>query len=321
MRSEEAVRKSSGARAGLYLAFLTIVAGSAFAQAWTPPAGAGSVWFTGQTMHVDAHSAGDGQLNHNIDLRSYVLTVSADYGITDRLAMSVSLPYMTSRYRGPFQQVHEGSLTDDGTFHGAVSDLDLDLRYKAIDGTFVVTPYAGGLWPTRKYGTVGHASPGRGLTEYSAGVDIGHQTVWLTPAVFLGAGLTYTFVEKVHEDISVNRSNADLRVSWYATSSWSLHGTSSWQRTHGGLNLPLAPDDVRDHSQHHDQMLRANHWRISAGIAYAVRPSVDLLAAWSTVVKSQNAHAARALSVGVGWNFAGPKLWSRARVPLDPLVE
>src|SRR5688572_3865555 len=276
---------------------------------------------TGQNMHVDAHSEGDGRLNHNIDLRAYTLTASVDYGITDRLAMSLALPYVTSRYQGPFQRPHAGSVTDDGNFHGAVSDLDLELRYKAIDGTFVVTPYAGALWPTRSYGTVGHAAPGKGLTEYSVGVDIGHHAVRLTPSVFLGAGLTYTFVEKVHEDIPVDRSNADFRVSWYATSSWSLHATSSWQHTHGGIDIPLSPHDLQDHSHHHDQMLRNDYWRMSAGIAYAVRPAVDVFAGWSTVIKSENAHAARALSVGVGWNFAGPKLWGRERVPPVPLVE
>lgn len=36
-----------------------------------------------------------------------------------------------------------------------------------------MTPCAGALSPTRNYGTVGHAAPGKALIESSAGADIG----------------------------------------------------------------------------------------------------------------------------------------------------
>jgi len=299
-------------RAGLFAA-LALVAASSFAQAWTPPAGAGSVSLTAQSMHVDSHTLGVGTLVHNIDLRAQSLTASVDYGLTDRLALSLSLPYVTSRYRGPIP--HAGSIVDDGNYHGAVSDVDFELRYKAIDGTLVVTPYIGAVWPTRKYGTLGHATAGRGLTEYSVGLDSGHEANWLVPGLVVGAGYVYSFVEKVHDDIQVDRRNADLRLSWYATAKWSVHATSSWQRTHGGLNIPLSPHDAHDHSQHHDQMLRVDFWRISTGVAYALSPSIDVFGGWATSITSRNAHAARAISLGVGWNFAGPKLGRRHGAP------
>lgn len=307
MRLAEGVRKRA-----LLAAILTLASTSAFAQAWTPPAGSASVWLTTQSMHVDAHTIGNGTLAHNIDLRAHSLTASVDYGITDRLAMSVSLPYVTSRYRGPIP--HVGSIVDDGNYHGSVSDLDLELRYKVIDGTFVVTPYVGGLWPTRKYSTLGHATAGKGLTEFTVGVESGHEATWL-PGLFLGAGYTYTFVEKVHDDIPVNRSNADLRLTYYLTPRWSVSGASHWQHTHGGLNIPLSPEDIHDHSQHHDQMLRTDYWRVSAGLAYSIRPNIDLFAGWAVGIRSQNAHAARALSLGVGWTFDGRGMWRRRIEP------
>lgn len=294
----------------------TLASVPALAQAWTPPAGTASVSITAQSMHVDAHTLGVGTLVHNIDLRAHSLSLSVDYGVTDRLAVTASVPYVTSRYRGPVP--HARSIVDDGEYHGAISDLDLEIRYKAIDGRFVLTPYIGGLWPTRNYGTLGHATAGMGLTEYSVGVDAGHEANWLLPALFLGGGLTYTFVEKVHADIPIARRSAELRLSYYVTPRWSLHTGSSWQRTDGGLDLPLSPDDARDHSQHHDQMLRVDYWRVNAGVAYSIRPNVDLFAGWATSVRSENAHAARSISLGVGWSFDASAIGNRERRP--PMV-
>lgn len=313
MRHAEGLSPWAAGRPILLAVMFSLVPATAFAQAWTPPAGSGSVSIITQSMHVDAHTLGDGRLVHNIDLRAHSLNVSVDYGVTDRLAVTASVPYVTSRYRGPVP--HVGSIVDDGNYHGAISDLDLELRYKAIDGRFVLTPYVGGLWPTRNYGTLGHATAGRGLTEYSVGVDAGHEAVWLRPSLFVGGGLTYTFVEKVHDDISVDRSDADLRVSYYVTSRWSVHTGSSWQRTHGGLDLPLSRDDAQDHSRHHDQMLRVDYWRVNAGVAYSVRPNLDLFAGWSTSVRSENAHAARSISLGIGWSFERPSPWRRQTEP------
>lgn len=276
------------------------------AQAWTPPAGAGSVLVSGQTLHVDGHLDGTGKLDHNIDLRAYSLTAAVDYGLTDRVALGLSVPYVSSRYRG--RGAHAGSIVDDGRFHGAISDLALNVRWKAVDGPFVVTPSLGGQWPTRSYPTTGHASPGRGLTEYSAGVDVGHQASRISPSLFLRFGYSYSVVERVHDDISVDRSNADVGISYYVTPRVAVHVGNTWQHTHGGLDLPLKPDELAVHSHHHDQMLRANYWRGNAGISYTVRPRTDFFVAWATGIRARNGHAFRTVMVGTTWNFETPPL-------------
>lgn len=309
MRPHADVTASFGKRALLALAAFVLVPAACLAQAWTPPAGTGSLWLTGQALHADAHTEGDGTLVHNIDLHSRSLTASVDYGVTDRLALSVSLPYVTSRYRGPVP--HAGSTVDDGAFHGAVSDLDLEIRYRAVDGRVVLTPFIGGQWPTRNYETLGHAAAGRGLTEYSAGVDAGHEAQWLASGLFLGAGYQYSIVEKPHDDLSVNRSTLDLRVAWYATPRLGIHAGSQWQRTHGGLDIPLTRAQRVAHARHHDQMLRADHWRASTGISYSVRPDLDLSLSWATVLQSANSHSFRTLGLGIGWTFDSRRLLRR----------
>ena len=291
-----------------WIALITILAITvpASGQAWTPPAGSGSLWLTAQRLHADAHTEGDGDYQHNIDLLAHSMTAALDYGVTDRLALSIALPYVTSRYEGPIP--HAGSLVDDGQYHGSISDLDLELRYKAVDGLFVITPFVGGQWPTRDYPTLGHATAGRGLTEYALGFDVGHEAAWLAPALYLAGGYSYSIVEKVHEDINVNRSNLDLRAAYYVTSRLSVQVASMWQKTHGGIDIPFSPEDRVRHAHHHDQMLRADHWRTSAAVGYAIRPNVDVVLGWATSIRSENSHAFRTLSLGAGWTFDGPKI-------------
>lgn len=287
-------------------------ASSAWGQAWTPRAANGSVSLTAQTLHADGHTDGRGRNRHNIDMRANSLTLTLDYGLTDRLALSVGVPYVTSRLSGGVP--HAGALVDDGRNHGAITDLDLKIRYKALDGSVVITPFVGAQWPTRRYATLGHAAPGRGLQEYSAGFDVGHDAGWLAPGLFIAGGYGYAAVEQVHDDISIDRSNADMRIAYYLTSRVSFHGASMWQKTHGGLDLPLTPAERIEHAHHHDQMLRANHWRGSAGIAYAVRPSVDVFLAWTTSIESRNSHTFRTLTMGAAWSFDGAKLRRGAHV-------
>lgn len=309
MRPAESLGESVAGKAFLLAAALTLASAAAFAQAWTPPAGSGSISINAQTLHADAHTEGNGRLAHNIDLNARSLTMAVDYGLTDRLAMSIALPYTMSRYRGPIP--HAGSMVDDGRYHGSITDLDLEFRYKAIDGALVVTPFIGGQWPIRNYATLGHASPGRGLTEYSAGFDAGHEATWLMPALFVGVGYSYAVPQRIDDHITVNRSNADVRIAYYVTSRWSLHASSLWQRTHGGLDVPLSPADREVHAHHHDQMLRANHWRASAAVSYSVRPSVDVFLGWATSIRSVNSHSFRTLTAGAGWTFDGRKLLRR----------
>src|SRR5687768_8579237 len=88
-------------RRASFVAAIVVASTAVLGQAWTPGAGSGSIWLIGQTLHADAHTEGDGRLVHNIDLRAHSLTAAFDYGVTDRMAVSVTLPYVTSRYRGP----------------------------------------------------------------------------------------------------------------------------------------------------------------------------------------------------------------------------
>jgi len=293
----------------LFGAALFLTAAAGFPQAWTPPAGQGTLWLGGQTLRTDAHLFADGTRVHNVEIRSNTATLGLDYGLTDRLALSLSLPYVSSRLKSGAG--HAGALADDGNAHAFVTDLVMQLRYKAVDSAVVVTPLLAITLPTSDYPTIGHAAHGRGLNEYSAGFDIGYNATAISPYLFVSGSYVYSYVERIDDHITVDRSNADLQLAYLVGSRVTVRATTMWQNTHGGLNFPLKPSDAAEHFHHHDQLGRVNFWRVGTGLSYAMTPTVDLVGGWSTPLAAENSHAFRSWSAGVAWNFDGNGLQRR----------
>lgn len=282
---------------------ILFLAAAAFPQPWTPPAGHGTLWLGGQTQRTDAHIIFDGTKVHNVETRSNTATFGLDYGLTDRLALSLSLPYVSSRLKSG--EVHPGAIADDGDAHAFVTDFVMQLRYKAIDSRVVVTPLLGVVLPTRDYPTIGHAAHGRGVNEYSAGLDIGHNATAISPYLFVSGSYVYSYVERLDEHVTVDRSNADLQLAYLLSSRVTARVTTTWQNTHGGLNYPLKPSDAAEHFHHHDQLGRVNFWRVATGLSYAMTSTVELVGGWSTSLAGENSHAFRSWSAGVAWTFDG----------------
>ena len=274
------------------------------AQAWTPPAGEGTIWMAAQAIHVDAHLPFDGKPVKDLDLKSRSLTVGLEYGVTDRLAIAGSVPYVEARLiRGDYH----GGTWDDGSSHATVTDLRLEARYKAVDASVVLTPAISALIPTHRYETLGHAVPGLGLREYAAGFDAGYQAVPISRSLLLQGRFRYTYVQRIDDQIKVDRSNADAQADYLLTTRLTLTSAAMWQRTHGGLNLPFPKDYPKDqleqHGPHHDQLARVNSWRAAAGITYGLTSDVDLSVSWSTVLSAINAHRFQAWTLGMGSRF------------------
>ena len=81
------------------------------AQAWVPAKGEGAIAVAAQSMNVKRHLAGTvpkdaGQID------TYVLLGDLSYGLTDKLAVDLGVPLVTSKYRG--SGGHPGTDIDDG---------------------------------------------------------------------------------------------------------------------------------------------------------------------------------------------------------------
>ena len=98
------------------------------AQAWLPGAGQGTISVIYQNMQVRDHLAASGLRVPVGTITSNNLLLDVSYGLTDKFAVSLSLPYIASRYNGPFPHPYDKdggapyTRFDNGGYHGALQD-------------------------------------------------------------------------------------------------------------------------------------------------------------------------------------------------------
>jgi hypothetical protein len=292
---------ADSSRVLLLLACLTAPA-NAFAQAWTPSKGEGAVAIAFQNMTVKKHLAGTtpvdaGRIDTNVLLTDFT------YGVTDKIALDVALPFVTSSYHGPFP--HPGTTIDDGNYRGSFSDVRIAFRYNLTRDRAVVTPYIGSVVPSHDYAFYGHAAPGSRLRELQVGVYAAKLLNRGLPGLFISGRYGFAFVEKVL-DISHNRSLGDLEVGYFFTSKLRAFTMANAGYTHGGIDLPLTglPGLAPEFRGNHDRIQRVHHLDLGAGASYSISDSFDVFGSYARSVAGRNGHALnRGVTIGASWSF------------------
>ncbi len=222
------------------------------AQAWVPAKGEGAITFAVQDMFVKNHLATTTSVDVG-HIETGVFQTDLTYGLTDKVAVDVALPFVASRYVGAYP--HPGTTADDGVLRGTFTDVRFALRYNVTRSGAVFTPYIGSVVPSHDYAYYGHAAAGERLRELQVGAYAAKLFTAGLPGVFVSGRLGYGFVEKV-QDISHNRSLADLEVGYFLTPSFRAFAMTSGQVHARGHRLPdqrasgrAAP--VQDDARHH----------------------------------------------------------------------
>jgi hypothetical protein len=293
------------------------------AQAWTPGKGEGTVSLTYQNYDVAGHYDAKGRKNNNGGTQSHAAIADIDYGITGTLALTVGLPFISSKYTGPPEysvggiETHPGPL-DDGTYHGAFQDLRLELRRLFWAGPVPVAPFIGASFPTHDYETEGEAVPGRHRRDLQIGANVGVNLDRLLAGAYVHGRYAYATAQKI-EGFAFTRSNVDLEVGCPTGSHVVLRGLVAWQIRHQGPSVQELTVDWEDH----DRFIAPSYTNLGAGLSVPIK-GADVYALWlGTVAGSNGAHRARTIAAGVTLAF-GSKLsglggtasalrqWSRA---------
>ena len=223
----------------LTFSFLQLVApSSASAQAWVPGKGWGNVSIGYKNLYVKDHLDMNGNRQDKGRIRSNVLAMDLDYGVTRRLAVNIGLPLTMVKYTGINPHQADGiKFLDDGTYHGGFQDFRFGLRYNLVrSGPLIITPFTEGIVPSHDYVTYAHAAEGRGLRELLVGTNVGGQGgESFLPNAFFQARVNYSFVEHTLGR-SHNRTNIDAEVGYFVTSRIAVTGIASYARHHGGLD-------------------------------------------------------------------------------------
>jgi hypothetical protein len=275
----------------------------ASAQAWLLPKGEGTVSLSYQNIFVRDHVFSKGDAYDIGHILSHAAALGVDYSLTDRLAVSVTLPYVASKYYGP--KPHQLPI-DDGTYNSAFQDFTADLRYQLIRRPVVLAPFFRAVIPSHDYPYFAHSAVGRDQREFHLGANFGRRLNPVVPNAFVQARYSYAFVERIL-GIAPNRSDAELHVGYFLTRRLSLLGTGQWMHTHSGVDLASGVVHgglTDDQWPHHDQIARASVLDLGGGAAYAVNGSLEMFLSVARSVEGTNGHLhASVVTLGVSRTF------------------
>jgi hypothetical protein len=299
--------------------WLTASATSAFAQAWPMPKKTGAVSLVYQWIDNTGHRLSDGVLLDDGKSHNQGLAVAVDYGVSEKLSVSLGIPFVGAKFLGPNLPPVPPELQSpndlDGEWHSGFQDFALSARYNVLShGAFVLTPAVAVVIPSHAYAYRGEAVLGRRLKELQVGVNLGRTLDEISSNLYVSARYAYAFVEQAEVDVPNNRSDAGLEIGFLPVPKLTLQGMLLWQRTHGGLRFgtmppgtPVFPGDVNTPERvlEHDRLLRDNSFHLAGALSYAFG-SVDVFAQYLAYVSGTDTHAGRLVSVGVTWYFNRP---------------
>jgi hypothetical protein len=309
-------RRSAPALLGL---LMSAFAGHAAGQAWVPDKGEGSVSTAFNYISFKGHFTSDGDKTPEAGAKAQSVLFDLDYGITNKLALTVSVPIVAARYAdtnppspvllGLFNQAvrtvgagfYGHGFLDDERYHPTLQDINLNVRYNVLSRPLVVTPFIALVVPSHDYAYVGEAAPGRNLWEFQFGTSLGRQLDPVLPNAYAHTQISFA-VPQESLNVRTTRTNISLEFGYALTRKFSARGLSNWQHTFNGLHFPAdltTPELVLTH----ERLLKANYWHLGGGISFAVTPKTEVSADVVTFLTGSDTHYGTGLSIRITRSF------------------
>jgi len=302
----------------LYIRLLLVLAALvpwpslAAAQAWVNPKGELSLALRSDYQTSDGVWHGP-TLVTGLPVQAFNDALSVEYVPLEHLGLGLTLSGDGVRYSGPAVvpgasfPLRHGS-QDDGSFHWNVTDLDVDARYQVLDGAVTLTPILRFRTPVTSYEQKGYAAAGSHLMEGSAGLYLGRYGLGLDDLV-LQASYTFTYVEKetgggaATEQYRVNRSDADLSLSYVFTSKFIAGAGVAFRYTHDGFDLADYPNLPAGDPLivWHDPVLKVRYVAPTAVASYQITPAWSIAARFAAVVWGQSTSNPISFGLTLGW--------------------
>ena len=295
--------------------FLTtwLVAADAWAQAWVPQRGEGSINFAYQRISNTGHRLTDGFLAKGGQSTNMGMYVELDYALTDRLSFSAGLPYVFGKYTDPNPPpppIPFLPLDQCHCWNSGWQDFGFTARYNIANESFGLTPSFSFGTPSHGYDFRSEAALGRHLKEARLALDAGRRLDFISPRLLVQGSYSFAFVERTL-DVGNNRSTASVEGGFLLTKKLLVRGLSQWQHTHGGLrfgsptssSLP-PPGDVNTPERlfEHDRLLRDNSWHPGVGATYSVE-KMEVFGTYVHYATGTDTHSGRAFTFGVSFPF------------------
>jgi len=283
------------------------------AQAWVPGKGHGTFALAVGTQTSEGQLLDDGTNVSVGEVTSKALYLAIDYGLTDRLAVTLAIPFIEKKYEGPAPhrptflldpRYHDMPFLDDGDYHGSWQDFSLRLRYNLKPEPFLITPYVALNTPSNDYAFFAHSAVGTQQTRLQFGIDFGKVFEAPLQNLYLQGGYSYTFVEEEF-DVNVDFSTVKLEVGYLLSPQWTVKLVATGQKSHGGLEFPSEFSSFRDEKWlHHDQIQRSDYVLVGVGLSYQVNDDWGLFGYYGETVWGENSiNIDQAVTVGLTRSF------------------
>ena len=280
-------------------------------QTWVPPQGHGTMSIGYQDLYISTHTLSDGTYKHPGNINNHSVFLDLDYGLTDRLALHLTLPYKSNRFVGPKPHVpghvdggHGEQFVDDGQYHAGWQDWNIGLRYQWRDRPWSVTPFVSFGYPSHDYTTFGHAALGTRQWQLQLGLNVGRRLDPPFQNFYFQAGYAYSILEKV-EHRRVNHSTLNLEAGYFLSPQLSISMLITMQKTHNGFDFPEDyPNNHDEHFFHHDENLRNDFINRGTGVTYLINDHFAVYSSYGRSMWGENAHLIdHAITVGVSRSF------------------
>jgi hypothetical protein len=304
------------ATASITLLLMSGTVSSSFAQAFVPPKGEGSVSFLFQDVAVKDHYYGTQPVD-NGQIRTDMVFFDVTYGLTDKMAVSVGIPFVATKYTGTAGHPlvdDSGSAPvfyglnplDNGSYHQTWQDLRFNVRYNVTRKSFWLTPFAGSVMPSHNYDYFAHAAPGSHLNEFQFGVSAAKMLDSLVPGLLVQGTLGYALTGEI-AGFNPNRTTADLEAGYFVTPKFRVLGLATAQYVADGIDMVANARVVLPgiYYEHHDQITRDNFLNLGMGAAFSLNERMDFYGSLVHTVAKRNGHAVDyGVTAGLTWSFS-----------------
>ena len=263
-------------------------------------------------QHVGDHNERDENAGK---IRLVGIQSMVDFGITNKLAATVGIPYNFGVYNGP---IPHSFPADDGQYHGSLADFTFGLRYNLVSRPFQFTPFLVGVMPSHDYTFFAHSAVGQDTSEFIMGFSAGKQLEGVLRNSYVQGSVSQGISEEVL-GMRPNRTRLAAQYGYFLNRRLQLQALSNLQFTHGGIDFAQvlaalqAAGPTSELFRHHDQLENVNFFDAGLGVEYSLFHNIDLSSSWMTEPWGQRGHALNSgLSIGVSWMFAMP--WARSHM-------
>jgi hypothetical protein len=272
------------------------------AQAWLPDKGVFNTSLIYNNVLNQIHWTSTGDQVDVGHTRSETIAFLANYGVTDRVMVSGSLPYVNTKFWGP--PSHGGAPgfdVDNGEEHGSFTDLRLGIHFQALERPFALAPFVAYVTPITDYYYRGHAAQGRNVDELLVGFGAGKSLdPWLR-RTYVQMRYSYGFVEKVLGRVH-DRENLNLEIGTFINPRWNVSAYGALQWTHGGVDIPIPPSSP--YFLNHDSLAEDEFINAGIGTGFALTPQLTAFAIYMEGLQGRNGHKMnQGLTLGFSYGF------------------